>query len=301
MYCRNYTPAEMMAIMTCKEFKDWEIVFVGIGIPLVAGILAKRFHAPHLTLVYESGCIGPEKMRVDFNVGDSSAADYALSLTSEWHVFGDLQCGFYDVGVLGAAQVDRYGNLNSTVIFNGDYYKPKVRLPGSGGGNDIGSSVGRVVVMMKLERNRFVEKVDYLTTPGFLDGTPGARERVGLLGNGPSAVVTDKALFYFESKTREMYLDTIYPGVMVEDVKASVGWDLKISENLKTAPFPTEAELNALRAADPANLIMGGAVERKKLAGIDAYVDLTLNNANRKSISELVMPKTSLLMQRTTN
>ncbi|NLL21790.1 MAG: glutaconate CoA-transferase [Firmicutes bacterium] len=282
---RNYTPAEMMAIMTCKEFKDWENVFVGIGIPLVAGILAKRFHAPHLSLVYESGSIGPEKMRVDFNVGDSSAADYALSLSSEWHVFGDLQCGFYDVGVLGAAQIDRYGNLNTTAIFGeGDYYKPKVRLPGSGGGNDIGSSVGRVVVMMKLERHRFVEKVDYLTTPGFLDGTPGARERAGLLGDGPSAVVTDKALFYFDSETREMYLDTIYPGVKIDDVKASVGWDLKISKDLKTAPFPTEAELNALRTADPANLIMGGARERDNLSGIDEYVKITLENAYRKEI-----------------
>ncbi|MGI6327571.1 MAG: CoA-transferase subunit beta [Dethiobacteria bacterium] len=277
---RNYTPAEMMAIMTCKEFKDWENVFVGIGIPLVAGILAKRFHAPHLSLVYESGSIGPEKMRVDFNVGDSSAADYALSLSSEWRVFGDLQCGFYDVGVLGAAQIDRYGNLNTTAIFDkGDYYKPKVRLPGSGGGNDIGSSVGRVVVMMKLERHRFVEKVDYLTTPGFLDGTPGARERAGLLGYGPSAVVTDKALFYFDAATREMYLDTLYPGVTLEEVKNAVAWELKIGENLKTAPPPTGAELNALRTVDPANLIMGGVAEREKIGKIDAYVNLILTSA----------------------
>ena len=279
---RSYTPGEMMAIMTCKEFKDWEIAFVGIGIPLVAGILAKRFHAPHLSLVYESGCIGPEKLRVDFNVGDSSAADYALSLTSEWRVFGDLQRGFYDVGVLGAAQIDRFGNLNTTAIFGDrDYFTPLVRLPGSGGGNDIGSSVGRVVVMMRLGRNRFVKKVDYLTTPGFLDGSPGARERAGLLGNGPSAVVTDKALFYFDPSTREMYLDTLYPGVTLEEVRASVDWELKIAENLKTAPPPTEAELNALRAADPANLIMGGVSEREKLDGIDAYVNLTLNYARK--------------------
>jgi glutaconate CoA-transferase subunit B len=278
----DYTPEEMMAIMTCKEFKDWETVFVGIGIPLLAGILAKRFHAPHLSLVYESGSIGPEKMRVDFNVGDSSAADYALSLSSEWRVFGDLQCGFYDVGVLGAAQIDRYGNLNTTAIFDkGDYYKPKVRLPGSGGGNDIGSSVGRIVIMMKLERHRFVEKVDYLTTPGFLDGTPGARERAGLLGNGPSAVVTDKALFYFDPATREMYLDTLYPGVTLDEVKNSVAWELKIGENLKTAPPPTRAELNALRTVDPANLIMGGVAEREKLGTIDAYVDLILTSARK--------------------
>lgn len=278
----DYTPAEMMAMMTCREFKDREIAFVGIGIPLIAGILAKRFHAPHLSLVYESGCIGPEKLRVDFNVGDSSAADYALSLSSEWRVFGDLQRGFYDVGVLGAAQVDLYGNLNTTAIFGeSGYFTPKVRLPGSGGGNDIASSVGRVIVMLKLEKQRFVKKVDHLTTPGFLDGTPGARERAGLLGDGPCTVVTDKALFRFDSSTKEMYLDTIYPGITLEEIRASVGWELKVSENLGIAAHPSKEGLDALRAADPANLIMGGAAERAKFAGIDAYVDLTLQYAKR--------------------
>jgi len=277
----SYTPSEMMAVMTCKEFKDWEIAFVGIGIPLIAGMLAKRFHAPNLSIVYESGCIGPEKLRMDFNVGDSSAADFALSLTSEWRVFADLQCGFYDVGVLGAAQIDRFGNLNTTAIFGErDYFTPMVRLPGSGGGNDIGSSAGRVVVMMRLERHRFVEKVDHLTTPGFLDGSPGARQKAGLLGNGPSAVVTDKALFYFDAETKEMYLESLYPGVTLEEVKACVGWELKVADNLKIAPHPTEEELEALRSIDPANLIMGGAAEREKIAGINAYVNLILRCAN---------------------
>lgn len=276
----RYSASEMMAIMTCKEFRDWEVAFVGIGIPLIAGILAKRFHAPNLSIVYESGCIGPEKLRVDFNVGDSSAADRAMCLTSEWHVFGDLQSGYYDVGVLGAAQIDKYGNLNTTAIYgDGDYYHPKVRLPGSGGGNDIGSSVGRVVVMLRLERHRFVKKVDYLTTPGFLDGSPDARKRAGLIGGGPSAVVTDKALFRFDPETREMYLDTIYPGVTVEEVKSAVQWDLKVAKDLKVADPPTEAELAALRSADPANLIIGGAEARRRLRGLEEYVELTLKNA----------------------
>ncbi len=279
---KNYTASELMAITSCKEFKDWEVAFVGIGIPLIAGILAKRFHAPNLSIVYESGCIGPEKLRVDFNVGDSSAADGALCLTSEWHVFGDLQRGFYDIGVLGGAQLDKYGNLNTTAIFGeGDYRRPAVRLPGSGGGNDIGSSVGRVVIMMGLEKNRFVEKVDFITTPGHLDGSPGARERAGLLGGGPVAVVTSKGVFRFHPETREMYLDTIYPGVEVEEIKESVGWDLMVADDLKLAPDPAGEELAALRAADPCNLIMGGAGSRKKLSGLEEFVHLTLKYAGR--------------------
>jgi len=277
---KNYTASELMAITTCKEFKDWEVAFVGIGIPLVAGILAKRLHAPNLSIVYESGSIGPEKLRVDFNVGDSSAADGALSLTSEWRVFGDLQGGYYHIGVLGGAQIDKYGNLNTTAIFGeGDYRRPKVRLPGSGGGNDIGSSVGRVVIMMRLEKHRFVPRVDYVTTPGFLDGSPGARERAGLLGGGPVAVVTSKGVFRFDPDTGEMYLQTIYPGVEVEEIRSQVGWDLKVAGNLALAPDPSGEELAALRAADPANLILGGAEARKSLSGLDQFVDLTLKNA----------------------
>lgn len=280
---QKYTASELMAIMTAKEFRDWEVAFVGIGIPLVAGITAKRFHAPNLNIVYESGCIGPQKYRVDFNVGDSSAADGALCLTSEWRVFSDMQCGYYDVGVLGAAQVDKYGNLNTTAIFGDqDYFSPKVRLPGSGGGNDIGSNIGRVVVMLRLEPLRFVEKVDYLTTPGFLDGSPDARKKAGLLGSGPAAVVTDKALFRFDGTNNEMYLDTIYPGVDVRDIESLVGWKLKVSADLKVAPAPTDEELAAVRNADPANLIMGGLAARQRLSGLDEYIAVTVKNSGKQ-------------------
>ena len=278
----KYTASELMAVMAAKEFKDCEVAFVGIGIPLVAGITAKRFHAPNLNIVYESGCIGPQKYRVDFNVGDSSAADGALCLTSEWRVFSDMQCGYYDVGVLGAAQIDKYGNLNTTAIFGDrDYSGPQVRLPGSGGGNDIGSNIGRVVVMLRLEPSRFVEKVDYLTTPGYLDGTRDARKRAGLLGSGPVAVVTDKALFRFDLKTYEMYLDTIYPGTGVEEIKSLVEWNLKVAPILKVAPEPAGEELAAVRAADPANLIMGGAAARKNLASLEEYIEVTIKNSGR--------------------
>ncbi|MBC7345839.1 MAG: glutaconate CoA-transferase [Clostridia bacterium] len=272
-----YVPGQMMALMTAKELKDGEIVFVGIGLTLMAGIVAQMLHAPNLTIVYESGCIGPRKWRVDFNVGDSSAADGATALTSEWRVFGDLQAAFYDVGVLGAAQVDKYGNINSTAIFGeGDYYHPQVRLPGSGGGNDIGSSVGRTVIMMKMQKKRFLPRVDYITTPGYLDGTPQARQKAGLVGGGPVAVVTDKAVFRFDPQTHEMYLDTLYPGITVDEIKSYVNWDLKTAPQIKTAPLPTKEELAALKRADPGNLVLGREEARRQIRDIHQYVAMTL-------------------------
>lgn len=276
----KYNAREMMAIQACKEFRDGEVAFVGIGIPMLAGIVATRLHAPNLTIVYESGCIGTKMYRVDFNVGDSSAADDALCLTSMWRIFGDLQAGYIDLGILGGAQIDKFGNLNTTAIFgDGDYYHPKVRLPGSGGGNDIGSSAGRTVIMMQLEKQRFVEKLDYFTTPGHLDGSPGARKRAGLVGNGPVAVITNKAVFRFDKDIKEMYLDTIYPGVTVEEVKELVEWDLKVAENLKVADPPNEKEKAALRSSDPTNLIIGGKEARSKFSNLDEYIQLTIKHA----------------------
>lgn len=282
MVTLKYNLLEMMVITACKEFRDGEIAFVGIGLPMLAGILATKLHAPNLTIVYESGCVGTRMYRVDFNVGDSSAADEAVYLTSMWRIFGDLQAGCIDLGILGGAQIDRYGNLNTTAIFgDGNYDRPLVRLPGSGGGNDIGSSAGRTVIIMRLEKQRFPEKIDYVTTPGYLDGSPGARRRAGLTGNGPQAVITDKAVFRFDEDSREMYLDTIYPGVTVAEITETVGWNLKVKERLKEASSPTPQEMAALRFSDPANLITGGKEARKKLSGIDEYVELTINAAGQ--------------------
>jgi glutaconate CoA-transferase subunit B len=273
----------MMALMAAKELKDGEIAFVGIGLSLAAGIVAQNLHAPNLTIVYESGCIGPRKRRTDFNVGDSSAADEAMALTSEWRVFGDLQAGFYDVGVLGAAQVDRFGNLNSTAIFGqGDYRRPRVRLPGSGGANDIGSSAGRIVILTKMEEGRFVPRVDYLTTPGYLDGSPGARRKAGLLGGGPVAVVTDKAVLRFCPDTREMYLDTVYPEVAVEEIKKYFPWDLRVAPEVKVAPLPGVEELEAIRRADPAGLLLGGEEAWREIGDLGRYVGVVLAAAQRE-------------------
>ena len=275
----KYSPKEMMALNACKEFRDGEVAFVGIGVPMLAGIVATRLHAPNLTIVYESGCVGTRMYRVDFNVGDSSAADDALCLTSMWRIFADLQAGFIDLGILGGAQIDKFGNLNTTAIFGkGDYYQPMVRLPGSGGGNDIGSSAKRTVIMMRLEKQRFVEKVDHLTTPGYLDGSPKARERAGLVGGGPVSVITNKAIFKFDD-ANEMYLETIYPGVDVQEIKEMVSWDLKVSDNLKVAELPTAEEKAALRSSDPTNLIIGGKEAREGFSNLDEYIDLTIKNA----------------------
>lgn len=269
----TYSTEELMVLMTAKELQDGEIAFVGIGLPLLAGMVAQNLHAPNLIIVYESGCIGPKKWRIDFNVGDSSAADGAIALTSEWRVFSDLQCGFYDVGILGAAQVDRFGNINSTTIFgSGDYLHPQVRLPGSGGANDIGSSAGRTVIIMRMQPGKFVKRVDHITTPGFLDGSPDARRKVGLVGGGPVAVITDKGVFRFHPETYEMYLDSIYPGVRIEEVRKYVEWDLMVGSEVKAVPPPTAEELSVIRKADPAGLILGGM--QNHIPNIRAYVSL---------------------------
>jgi len=197
-YSQEYTLAELMAVAAAREIKDGENVFIGIGVPLMAGLLAKRTHAPNITLVYESGCMGPLQQRISYNVGDSSCADKAFYLTSQWRIFSDLQKGYIDVGILGGAQIDKYGNMNTTAIFGeGNYEKPLARLPGSGGGNDIGSSSRRVVYVMSLEKRRFFHRVDYMTTPGYLSGGD-ARQKAGLCGKGPVSVITNKCILRFE-------------------------------------------------------------------------------------------------------
>jgi glutaconate CoA-transferase subunit B len=171
-------------------------------------------------------------------------------------VFGLLmQPGYVDVGFLGAAQIDRFGNLNTTVI--GDYNAPKARLPGSGGGNDIGSLAKRVVVMLKQDARKFVQTLDYLTTPGYLDG-PGGRERAGLPRGGPSAVITDLGVYRFDPATKEMFLDSSHPGVTVEEIRKNVSWDICIPTNVRSTKPPTRRELRVLRTkCDPEGIFLG--------------------------------------------
>lgn len=274
-HARKYELAELMAAATAREIKDGETVFIGIGLPLMAGLLAKATHAPNMTIVYESGCFGTLQQRVSYNVGDSSCTDGAFYTTSLWRTFSDQQKGYIAVGILGGAQIDKYGNLNTTAIFgDGDYRKPKVRLPGSGGGNDIASSAGRIVITMRLERRRFLPRVDYLTTPGYLEGRD-SRERAGVCGGGPVAVVTNKCIFRFDKVTKEMYLDSLHPDVSVEDVKGEIQWSLKVAPDLKTTEPPTVEEVRIMREIDPSGLILGAEAAVAEIKDFNQWADVT--------------------------
>jgi glutaconate CoA-transferase subunit B len=187
-------------------------------------------------------------------IDDNGCHDGALSITTLCRAFADLQRGYYDLGILGAAQVDRHGNINSTTI--GNYHHPQVRLPGSGGGNDIGSSSGRLVIMTKLERKRFVSKLDYLTTPGYLEGG-GLRKEAGLVGGGPVAVITDKCIFRFNERAKELVLDSLYPGVTVADVKRELSWEVKLSHRVKMTEPPSKEEVKLIRSLDSSGFVLG--------------------------------------------
>ena len=175
-----------------------------------------------------------------------------------WRVFSDQQRGYITLGIIGGAEIDPFGNLNTTVIL-GDGYSyehPMIRLPGSGGANDIASSVGRSVIMMRLQKGKFVKKLHYITSPGYLTG-PGAREKAGLLGKGPELVVTEKCVFGFDEQTKEMYLQSLFHGFTVADIQDLVGWDLKVASNLKEVELPTEEQIHVLRAYDPMGFVLG--------------------------------------------
>ena len=255
-YTKDYSFAELMAVVAAKEIRDGESVFIGIGIPMIAGFLAIHTHAPMAVLIFEGGYIGGRPPTACTDVGDSTLGFRAPYITSSWRTFSDLQRGYCNLAIIGSAQVDKYGNVNSTKIFNNNTYQdPKVRLPGSGGANDMVSSAGRTLIMARLEKRRFVTKVDYITSPGYING-PKAREKIGLKGGGPVAVVTDKAIFRFDENTKEMYLDSIYPCVSVEEVKSKVGWDLKIAQDIKVVEPPTAEEVKFIRSYDPTDVIL---------------------------------------------
>ena len=255
---RDYKPTELMAICAAREIRDGEIAFIGTGLPMLGGMLAKATHAPNCIMVFESGVVDARPKRTPLSIGDACLVPGSVMLGGLTEVFGLLlQPGHVDVGYIGGAQIDRFGNLNTTVI--GDYRRPKVRLPGSGGGNDIGSLAKRTIIMMKQDARKFVEKVDYVTTPGWVDG-PGGRERVGLPRGGPSAVITDLGVYRFEPDTKEMILESTHPGVTVDQVKANVSWEIRVPARVRTTKPPTKRELRILRTKlDPEGIFLGGA------------------------------------------
>lgn len=249
----KYSPVEMMAVAASRVLEDNSSVYVGTGLPLVACILAKKTHAPNLLMLFEGGAMGGEIITLPLSVGDSRTSYKALKCGTILDVGSAAQLGYADYGFVGGAQIDSYGNINSTCI--GSHDKPKVNLPGSGGGNDIASLCWKTVIVARHEKKRFVNKLDFLTSPGYLDG-PNARERSGLpAGTGPYRVVTDLAILGFDDNTKRMKLISIHPGVTVDQVKENTGFELVIPEEVPKTEPPTENELRLLREEiDPSGI-----------------------------------------------
>ncbi len=241
--------SELMVIVAARELNDRESVLVGVGLPNLAANLAKKLQAPNLLLVYESGAVGSNPSRMPLSIGDPCLVSGAKSVCSMYEQFAYyLQGGRIDVGFLGGAQIDKYGNINSTII--GKYKTPKVRLPGSGGACDIASNVKKIIVITPHEKRRFVEKVDFLTSPGFIEGKDGWR-KLKLQGGGPYAVITNLCTFKFDEMTGEMTVTALHEGITMEQVQENTPWNVKVAEEIVTTPPPTEKEITTLRALDP--------------------------------------------------
>ena len=242
----DYTSDEMMTVAAARVLKDGMTCFVGIGLPSAASNLARATHAPNLVLIYESGTIGAKPRRLPLSIGDGILADTADAVIGVPEIFNYwLQPGRIDVGFLGAAQIDRYGNINTTVV--GGYASPKVRLPGAGGAPEIAASCKEVVVIVRQSRRTFVEKVDFVTSVGYGDG-PGSRERLGLPGKGPRQIITDLGVLTPDPRSCEFVMTAIFPGVTEEMVRERTGWDVAIAPYPRIVPPPSAAELAALRS-----------------------------------------------------
>jgi glutaconate CoA-transferase, subunit B len=243
----SYTSDEMMTVTAARALRDGMTCFVGIGLPSEAANLARATHAPNLVLIYESGTIAAKPAALPLSIGDGILAETADSVVSVPEIFNYwLQPGRIDVGFLGAAQLDKFGNINSTVI-GGDYAAPAVRLPGAGGAPEIAAACKEVIVIIRQSRRTFVDRVDFVTSVGFGDG-PGSRQRLGLTGAGPQRIITDLGVLQPDPETSELSLTGIYPGVLVADIKDRTGWDLRVSAALSEIPKPSQSELTALRS-----------------------------------------------------
>jgi len=246
----EYTSAELVAVMSARTLEDNKVVFAGAGLPLISSILAQKTHAPHLTIVFEVGSIAPQ-VRIDklpMSTNEARVTYRAVMLPSIADNFSFMQRGFIDYGFLGGAQIDKYGNINSSII--GSYDRPKVRLPGSGGANDIISSCNKIIIAAHHEKRRFVEKVDFITSPGYLHGGD-SREKSGLIFGRLYKVITNLGIMSFDEKSRQMKLEAVHPGVSVKDVIENTGFELIIPEKVSITTPPTERELKILRELDP--------------------------------------------------
>ena len=242
----TYTPDEIMTVEAARTLRDGMTCFVGIGLPSAASNLARATHAPNLVLIYESGTIGAKPDRLPLSIGDGILAETADAVVGVPEIFNYwLQPGRIDVGFLGAAQIDKFGNINTTVV-GGDYRNPKVRLPGAGGAPEIAASCREVIVIVRQNTRAFVDKVDFVTSVGYGAG-PGDRERLGLTGSGPKKIITDLGVLEPDPETLEFTMTGLYPGVSAETAREKTGWDLRIADEPEIVTPPTAAELDALR------------------------------------------------------
>ena len=250
----NYSSSEMMIVAASRLLRDGDVVFVGIGQPNLACNLARRTHAPNLNMIYEAGVIGAQPSRLPLSIGDPCLVSGAASICSMYEIFAYyLQNGKIDVGFLGGAQIDRFGNINATVI--GPYHKPKVRLPGSGGAAEIAAWANRIYCLTPHQVRRFPEKCDFVTSAGFLSGRK-EREAKGLRGGGPHEVVTDLGILT-PDESGELTLTALHPGATVEQAIKNTGWPLKVASDLKTTEPPTNEELRLLREElDPTGMYL---------------------------------------------
>ncbi|MGQ9655423.1 MAG: CoA-transferase subunit beta [Thermodesulfobacteriota bacterium] len=250
MIRQAYNTAELVTVMSARVLEDGKIVFGGAGMPLVSCILAQKTHAPRLTILFEGGVIGPhvEPGKLPPSTNEQRAARRANMLLSITDILLLQQRGYVDYGFLGGAQIDQYGNLNSSFI--GDPENPKVRLPGTGGANDIASLASKILVAMHHEKKRFVNKVDFITTPGYLQGGD-SREKAGLKVGGVYKVITHLGIFGFDEKSRRMRLEALHPGATVEEVVERTGFEVIISKDVPVTEPPTQEELRILRELDP--------------------------------------------------
>jgi len=245
----QYTKTEFLIACASSHVRDGENVFGGTGMPLLAALLAKETHAPRSILISEAGFIDARPREVPLSVADTRYYYGCSASIGLIETLGFLlQAGRIDVGFLGAAQIDEYGNLNTSYI--GPYDAPKVKLPGSGGGNDIASSAKRLIIMMSHDKRKFLKKLDYMTSPGHLEG-PGSRKKWSMVGNGPEIVITDMCQMDFDPKTKKIRLMSVHPGYTVQNILDNVMFDLIVPDDVPTTPAPTQEQIDIMHKLDP--------------------------------------------------
>ena len=250
----SYSSTELLACVAANILEDKKSVFVGTGLPMIAAMLAQRTHAPNLLLFFEAGGIGPEMPVLPISVGDSRTFYHAIAASSMHDSMSMAQAGYIDYGFLGGAQIDMFGNLNTTVI--GSYEHPKVRLPGSGGANDVGTLCNKTIIIMRQDKHRFLEKIDFLTTPGYLDGYD-SREKMGLpLRSGPYRVISQLGVYGFDNESKRMQLLSIHPGVTIDQIKENSGFKMIIPKKISITKTPSKKELLILKKIDPSGMII---------------------------------------------